>query len=96
MRSRNPQKAEDAFSLLSSRAADLVPELIEAFSNESAHAVRCWLLELLGEARDSRATELFASLLESDDEAFVHWAVSGLRALDSKEARRALWEHGIK
>ena len=51
--SRDPQVKEDAFDLLRARPAELVAQLRAAYEAETDHGTKCWLLELLDEARRS-------------------------------------------
>ena len=93
MRSRNPQTQDDGFHLLRPRTAEFVEELIAEFRSETKdHGLGSWLLELIGEARDPRALPLFQELITSPDESFRHWALDGLRLLDTPESRRILFE----
>ena len=93
MRSRDPQVAEDGFHTLRPHAATYVEELISEFRvGHHDHGMRCWLLELIGEARSPRAFALLVDQLNNADEALRSWAVRGLELLDTKDARRALWE----
>jgi hypothetical protein len=94
MRSRNAVVREDGFGWLLPRAADFLPELVAEFGRERDHGLRCWLLELIGEARDARALPLLVEQLRSPDESFRFWAVRGLRALNTHEARKALFDAG--
>jgi hypothetical protein len=91
--SRKPQVKEDAFWYLHERAAELVSELRSAYEAETNHGSRCWLLELLGEARDPALEDLFAAALDEPDESLQQWAARGLRNLDTKTARTILWHH---
>ncbi|MCP2322271.1 hypothetical protein HDA40_000778 [Hamadaea flava] len=91
MRRRNPQLAEDGFHRLRDIAADHIEELIEEFNNERDHGIRCWLLELIGDARSDRALPVLAAELHGDDAALRDWAVRGLQNLDTPESRRLLW-----
>lgn len=94
MRRGDPQKREEGFDQLRVIAAGHVDELLDAFDAErDDHGLRCWLLELIGEARSPKTLPVLASQLGSDDDALRGWAERGLRLLDSKEARTALWEH---
>jgi hypothetical protein len=54
--------------------------------------LRCWLLELLGEARDARTLPLMAELLGASDERLRDRAITALRLLDTPESRRILFE----
>ncbi|MGC4864736.1 HEAT repeat domain-containing protein [Micromonospora sp. DT53] len=94
MRSRDPQLAEDGFGLLQAMAGQHVDELVDEFGRETDYSMRCWLLELIGDARSPPAFELLAAELLSDDESFSGRAERGLRALDTKDARRLLWQTG--
>ena len=93
MRRRDPQLAEDGFQRLCEIAGAHVDELIGEFGRETDHGVRCWLLELIGEARSPRAFDLLVAQLRGEDESLSDWARRGLRLLDTKVARRVLWQH---
>jgi hypothetical protein len=54
--------------------------------------LRCWLLELIGYARSSKALPVLAEQLHGDDESLRDWAAVGLEHLGSKPARRELWK----
>ncbi|MCW2937495.1 MAG: hypothetical protein JWN00_480, partial [Actinomycetia bacterium] len=70
MRSGDPQSRENGFDFLREHADTYVDELIAEFQKEQEdHGLRCWLLELVAEARSSAALPLLASQLEGDDEA---------------------------
>ncbi|WP_232430505.1 HEAT repeat domain-containing protein [Salinispora pacifica] len=93
MHRHDPQAMEDGFGLLLPHAADHLDELIAEFAQErNGHGLRCWLLELIGEARSSQALPLLTEQLYSDDESFRSWAVIGLKRLNTKQARRELWK----
>ena len=92
MRSRDPQRREDGFHQLLPAAADHLDELIAQFEQEhDDHGLRCWLLELIGAARSPAALPVLTAQLNCDDEALRGWAVTGLRKLDTPEARTLLW-----
>jgi hypothetical protein len=92
MRSHDPQRREDGFHHLAPHAADHLNELITEFQQEHEdHGLRCWLLELIGEARSPDALPVLGEQLTSDDELLRHWAVAGLELLDTREARTLLW-----
>jgi hypothetical protein len=91
MRSGDPQSRENGFDFLREHADTYVDELIAEFQKEQEdHGLRCWLLELVAEARSSAALPLLASQLEGEDEALQFWAVRGLEMLDSRDANQAL------
>lgn len=92
MRKRDPQLREDGFQMMRRIAGQHVDELIEEFHVERDHGLRCWLLELIGEARSDRAFDLRTTQLYRDDEMLRVWAVRGLELLDTREARRVLWQ----
>lgn len=93
MRKRNPELQEEGFHQLLPHASAFVDELLIEFAAETDHGLKCWLLELLGEARDERVLDVFAQYLNAEDESLSHWAEVGLRALDTKQARHLLYEH---
>jgi hypothetical protein len=95
MRRHNRKLREDGFHALLPHAHEHVDELIPAFQSETEHGLRCWLLELLGEARSVKAFALLVEQLHGDDESLRCWAARGLQLLATKEARRALWEASI-
>jgi hypothetical protein len=94
MRKHDSQTQEDGFALLKPVAAKFLDELIDAFEVETDHGLKCWLLELIGEARSDEALALFGREIAGDDDALRSWAARGLRALDSKPARTVLRDHG--
>jgi len=93
MRRHDPDVQEDGFWLLHGHAAEHIDELIAEFGrDENDHGLRCWLLELIGEARSERAFPLLAEQLHNSDESFRTWAVMGLEALGTEPARQALYQ----
>jgi hypothetical protein len=96
MRKHDPQVQEEGFNGLRSRAAELVEPLLAEYEHEPDHGIRCWLLELLGDARDPRTLPVFLEAVRSRDESFRSWAVRGLKLLGTPEARKALFEVGEK
>jgi hypothetical protein len=92
MRKRNAYIQEEGFHALRPHAAEFLPQLIEAFHSEEDRGLRCWLLELIGEARSTEAFPILQGQLTGDNESFRYWAIVGLKQLDTKEARKALWE----
>jgi len=95
MRKHDPQLKEEGFGYLLPRSHDYVDALIAEFQTESDHGARCWLLELIGEARVTAAFPLLLEYLYSTDESLRSWAIRGLQHLNTKEARSALWEAGV-
>lgn len=68
--------------------------MIQAFEVETDHGLKCWFLELIGEAWSEDALPLLTRELVSDNESLHSWAERGLRKLNTKAARTVLWEHG--
>jgi hypothetical protein len=92
MRRHDPQLQEDGFHQLLPHAADHLDELIAEFEQEQDdHGLRCWLLELIGEARSPDALRVRGAQLNSDGESLRDWALVGLKKLDTPEARTLLW-----
>ena len=71
-------------------------ELIAAFRAERDDRVRRILLSIICEARLAEALPVLVEYLESDDERLRHWAVEGLRGLDTHMARKALSDAGYR
>ncbi|WP_308159328.1 MULTISPECIES: HEAT repeat domain-containing protein [Micromonospora] len=92
MRSNDAQTQEDGFHQLRPHVVQHLDELIIEFNRETAHGLRCWLLELIGEARAEQALPVLIDQLHGDDESLRFWAVRGLERLDTKQARRELYQ----
>lgn len=60
MRKHDPQSQEDGFGMLEPIAAEVLPQLIAEFETESDHALRCWLLELIGHAQSPNAVPILS------------------------------------
>ena len=91
MRQRDPQSRENGFDFLREHADSYIDELIAEFEAEQDdHGLRCWLLELIAEARDEKALPILAAQLETLDESLQFWAVRGLEMLDSRESATVL------
>jgi hypothetical protein len=92
MRSHDPQRKEDGFHRLLPHAADHLDELIAEFELEQDdHGLRCWLLELIGEASSPAALPVLRAQLNGEDKSLRYWAVCGLTKLNTAEARALLW-----
>lgn len=94
MHKHDPQLQAEGFGRLSAHAPENVDRLIAEFHTETEHGLRCWLLELIGDTKSPTALPLLLEYLQSDDGSLRWWAIRGLKELDTKEARRALWEAG--
>ena len=91
MRRHDPQAREDGFQQLLPHASDYLEDLLVEFAHENDHGLRCWLLELIGEARSPAALPLLTEQVASTDESLRYWAVCGLEKLDTREARQVLY-----
>lgn len=89
------QLQEEGFHILLPHAHEYVAQLIEEFSPETDPGLRCWLLELLAEAKDPNTLPFFLEYRQSDERGLKTVVNRGLIQLHTKEARRALWEAGI-
>src|SRR5262245_26444166 len=96
LRKRNAMLAESGFHLLRPRAKEHLRDLIEAFEAEHVRSVKCWLLELIGDARSEEALELLCEQALCSDESLQSWGIRGLELLDTKEARKFLFERGLR
>jgi hypothetical protein len=65
-------------------------ELIAHIRNDDSH-VGTWLLAQLAEARLPDAEGFFIECLQSTDSRRRYWAIIGLKDLDTKSSRQALW-----
>ncbi|GAA2431778.1 hypothetical protein GCM10010191_52040 [Actinomadura vinacea] len=93
MRKNDPRDRESGFDFLREHADAYVDELIAEFTAElDDPSLRCWLLELIAEARSAKALGVFRDQLESTDESLRFWAVRGLEMLDTRAAEQALDE----
>ncbi|MEV7801921.1 HEAT repeat domain-containing protein [Microbispora sp. NPDC088329] len=92
MRSSDPQNQEDGFHSLRPYVADHIVEPIGEFRGEHEdHGLRCWLLELIAEARSPEALSLLTEVAQYEDESLRDRALEALNLLGSKEARQVLW-----
>lgn len=81
---------------LQANATAHATELIAACRVEGDDGLRRILLGIICDARLPEAFPLLVDCMRSDDEGLRHWAVEGLRRLDTREARRELWKAGHK
>jgi len=88
MHRHNPQSAEDGFQLLLPHVDEHLDDLIAEYRKESNHGLKCWLLELIGNAHDPRIVELLAVELGSADEAIRGWALRGLESFAGRKYSR--------
>jgi HEAT repeat protein len=92
MHKHNPALREEGFFALQPHAREYLPELIAEFEKETDHGLRCWLLELIADAKSKESFPVLVEALRSEDDSLWSYALSGLKKLDTKEARRVLWE----
>ena len=71
-------------------AEEHLEELIAEIRNADSH-VAASLLDALGEIRLPATEEIFTEYLRSNDYSCRYWAIRGLKALDSRSARKTLW-----
>jgi hypothetical protein len=95
MREGNPQVAEDGFHYLRPRAKEHVDELLTALGNETNHAMQCWLLQLIGEAKSEKGLVALCAYAKSQDDSLKSWAVQGLVKLNTRQAKTFLKENGL-
>ena len=94
MHSKDPQLSEDGFHLLMSIAADHIDELIEEYRRDDTPGY--WLLELIADAKSPRAFDVLVEALDHEYEWYRSRAEGGLRDLGTKQARRLLFERGLR
>ncbi len=80
---------------LRDQAAGHAAELVAACSAERDERVRRILFGVLCEAKLPAAFPVFVEHLRSDDESLRYWSEQGLRALNTPDARKALWQAGL-
>ncbi len=80
---------------LQDNAAAHAEELIVAFQAQKNQQVRLLLLMTFCDAKLKEAMPLFVEHLRSDDESLRYWSEQGLRALNTPEARKVLWQAGL-
>jgi hypothetical protein len=80
---------------LKDNAATHAAELIAAFQAQKNERVRCLLLMTFCDAKLQEAMPLFVEHLRSEEECLRLWSERGLRALNTPEARKVLWEAGL-
>ncbi|HEX8598209.1 MAG TPA: HEAT repeat domain-containing protein [Chloroflexia bacterium] len=83
---------EDAFFALQPHAARYIHELLAEFQAEQAPGIRFWLLELIAEAQSPKALPTLIECLRGEEADLWTRAIDGLQKLNTREARRALWE----
>jgi hypothetical protein len=92
MRKRDPMTAEDGFHFLRDHAAEYLDQLVAEFHKEENSGLRYWLFELIVEARNPKMLDFFVEYLYGEEADLRDIAMQGLKELDTKEARRILWE----
>ena len=78
---------------LREHAPQVLDEVVHAVDTADDERIRVLLLGELAETGDERLVGLFARLLSDGNESVSYWAREGLRRIDTKAARTALFEH---
>lgn len=84
--------SEDGFFSLQLRAGEYVHELVAEFLVEKEPGVRLYLIELISETKSPVALPVLVECLRGEEPDFWGWAMEGLRKLNTREARKELWE----
>jgi hypothetical protein len=92
MRNRDPQMQEEGFHILLPHAGEHIAELIAEFGKEKRHGLQCWILELIGSGKSPEAFDFLTGHLRNEDRSLRYWAIWALKKLDTKDARKLLWE----
>jgi hypothetical protein len=80
MRRSDPHTRKEGFRALLPHAGGQVEELITEFLHEhDDHGLRCWLLELIGEARSPLALPALVERLKRPERGIPDVALKGLR-----------------
>jgi len=79
---------------LEEHARECTAELLDAIRADANRGIRPILLGVIENAGIPEALPLFVELLDDPDESTRAHAVRGLKRLDTKEARQALWQAG--
>jgi HEAT repeats len=83
---------EWGLSILRNHAPEHVEEFIQALQSPEHESVRWLLLEAVGATHSNAVVPIVATYLQSSDSDLWYWAIRALWEIDTKEARRALWE----
>lgn len=78
---------------LSEHAPQVLDDVTLAVDQETDERVRTLLVAELAETGDERLVGFFVRLLSDGNESIRHWAQEGLRGIDTKDARKALFTH---
>jgi hypothetical protein len=73
-------------------APDHIDEIVATFKEETDIWVQRLLLSVIAETCVPLALPLFKEMLKSSDWRLRSWSIHGLKKLNTKEARQALWE----
>ncbi len=86
------EELEWGLSILRNHAPEHVAEFIQALQAPEHESVRWLLLEAVGATHSDAVVPLLAGYLQGSDSDLWYWAIRALWEIDTKEARRALWE----
>src|SRR6185312_2694678 len=95
IKSRDGALAEAGFQLMRPHASEYVDQLITAFWEAESPGLQYWLLELIGESSSQTAISFLVGRLHGERDDLRRGATFALQKLNTKDARRALWEAGI-
>ena len=80
---------------LANHAAECLSELVAAFQANEDEGVRLNVVSAIAEARLPAAIPFIAEVTKSPHAHLVSYAVKGLKAIGTREAHAALWEHRL-
>lgn len=86
---------ETICGVLENNATENVDELLAAVDNPDNDSVRIMLLGVIENVALKAAVPLWTRILQSSDQSEHTYAVSALKLINTKEARRILWEAGV-
>jgi HEAT repeat protein len=77
---------------LREHACENIDDLVAAFRAQTDRRVRSLVMAAIAESRSQKAFSLFIEILTGPDEELRPWAVRGLYQLNTREAKRILWQ----
>src|SRR6516225_1812869 len=84
--------ADFVFFELSENVPSCWPELIQAFRSEANGDVRLYIMMALEDAKIPETVTFLGEVLRDGDERLAPYAVRALRAIDTSDARKLLWD----
>lgn len=92
LRSNNSFSRDEAYFMLLPFVNQFIPELKAAFETEPKVISKIYLMQLLEEAKSPELLEFFQKNLSHEEEAIRDCALHGLEKINTKEAKRIVWE----